>query len=79
DKTTLTDDFSVNDPVKVFFDIRGNEYNDRYYVNLNAWKLEKPNGGGSGSNAPAAGQSSDSSAPEPPPGHFDGQEDDIPF
>ena len=41
DKTTLTDGFSIDDAVKVTFDIRGNEYKERFYVNLNAWKLEK--------------------------------------
>ncbi|MEM7600260.1 MAG: DUF3127 domain-containing protein, partial [Verrucomicrobiota bacterium] len=45
DKTSLTDGLSVGDSVKVNFDIRGNEYNGKYYVNLNAWKVEK--GGGS--------------------------------
>ncbi len=46
DKTSLVDNLSVGEPVKVFFDIRGNEYNGRYYVNLNAWKLEKSGSGG---------------------------------
>lgn len=32
------------DRVKVNFDIRGNEYKERYYVNLSAWKLEKISG-----------------------------------
>ena len=28
------------------FDLRGNEYNEKYYVNLRAWKLEKGQAGG---------------------------------
>ena len=39
DKTSLLDKLSVGDSVKVHFDIRGNEYKGRYYVNLNAWKI----------------------------------------
>ncbi len=84
EKTTLIDDYSVGEPVKVHFDIRGNEYNGRYFVNLNAWKLEKPGGGG----APANDGFSDQSAPpshlsEPPADYGSAQgapsDDDIPF
>lgn len=31
----------VGDVVDVSFNIRGNEYNDKYYVNLQAWKVFK--------------------------------------
>ena len=31
---------TVGDQVKVTFDLRGNEYNGKYYVNLAAWKIE---------------------------------------
>lgn len=46
DKTSLTDKFQVGDEVTVHFDIRGNEYKGKYYVNLNAWRLEKAGAGG---------------------------------
>ncbi len=36
--------FQAGDEVKVEFNIRGNEYNGRYYVNLQAWKIEKSTG-----------------------------------
>ena len=29
------------DTVNVKFDVKGREYNDRYYVDLNAWRVEK--------------------------------------
>ena len=48
EKTAMIDEYQIGEPVKVFFDIRGNEYNGKYYVNLNAWKLEKPGAGGGG-------------------------------
>lgn len=31
----------VGDEVEVSYNIRGNEYNGNYYVNLNAWKVMK--------------------------------------
>jgi len=40
DRTALLDGVMVGDEVTVHFDIRGNEHNDRHYVNLNCWKLE---------------------------------------
>jgi hypothetical protein len=70
----------VDDPVKVTFDIRGNEYKERFYVNLNAWKLE-----GLGSEA-AANPDPGYGDEDAPSGIGDGpdagpevEEDDIPF
>ena len=40
DKVALVSAFKIGDPVKVAFDIRGREWKDNYYVNLNAWKIE---------------------------------------
>jgi single-strand DNA-binding protein len=31
---------NVGDQVKVTFDLKGNEYNGKYYVNLVAWKID---------------------------------------
>lgn len=31
---------SIGDQVSVDFNLRGNEYNGKYYVNLQAWKVE---------------------------------------
>tara|TARA_R110002096_G_scaffold212515_2_gene399983 strand:+ start:119 stop:511 length:393 start_codon:yes stop_codon:yes gene_type:complete len=82
DKTALTDGVQIGDSVKVSFDIRGNEYNDRYYVNLNAWKLEKSGGaatgGGSAQGVGDQGASSGTTA-EPPGGYGQESNDDIPF
>ena len=74
EKTSLTDGFSVGDHVKVHFDIRGREYNGRYFVNLNAWKLEKAGGGGSD----APDDDYPPSTMEEPPGGYE-DNDDIPF
>ena len=40
DKVSLLDNVQSGQLVKVTFDLRGNEYNDRYYVNLTAWRVE---------------------------------------
>lgn len=46
DKCEWLDKFSVGQQVTVSFDIRGNEYNGKYYVNLNCWKIQAGAGGG---------------------------------
>ncbi|CAN5293991.1 hypothetical protein BH23VER1_BH23VER1_12500 [soil metagenome] len=75
EKTSLLDNLSVGDPVTVNFDIRGNEYNGRYFVNLQAWKI---NSGGASKDSAPAGEDGPGNFDEPPPGH--GEEgDDIPF
>lgn len=84
EKTSMIEAFDIGDPVKVYFDIRGNEYKGKYYVNLNAWKLEKPGEGGGqrggGSRKAPAGPYDDGPTTSEPPGGY-GQEsdDDIPF
>ena len=40
EKATVLDSISASDRVKVFFDLRGREYNGRYFNSLIAWKLE---------------------------------------
>ncbi len=52
EKGDLLEAYKVGDSVKVFFDIRGREYNGRYYVDLSLWKLE---GQGAGAAAPKSG------------------------
>ena len=40
DKVSLLDSVSEGQKIKVFFDIRGREYNGRYFNNLVGWKIE---------------------------------------
>ncbi len=40
DKVSLLDNLSEGQEIKVFFDIRGREYNGKYFNNLVGWKLE---------------------------------------
>jgi len=79
DKCKLLDQFSAGQAVNVSFDIRGNEYQGKYYVNLNCWKIQA---GGGSQTASAAGSSDmpdfeNDQAGEPSMDDLRG--DDIPF
>lgn len=41
DRCELADQYQENERIKVFFDLRGREWNGKYFTNLNAWKIEK--------------------------------------
>lgn len=62
DRMSLLDSIAVGSTVTVSFDIRGREYNGRYFNNLNAWKITS--GSGSGGGAQAAATSSATSVPD---------------
>jgi hypothetical protein len=44
DKCSLLDNYAIGNDVKVGINIRGNEYNSKYYVSLNGWRIEKVSG-----------------------------------
>jgi hypothetical protein len=74
DKVSLLDGVSEGQEIKVFFDIRGREYNGRYFNNLVGWRIEALE---QAAPAPAAADDgppmeSDSRASAP-------EDDDIPF
>lgn len=47
EKTSAIDSFKNGDTLKVSFNVRGNEYNGKYYVNLQAWRIETAQNAGS--------------------------------
>ena len=61
DKCAWLDKYAEGQDVTVNFDIRGNEYKEKYYVNLNCWKIQ----GSQAAGAPA--QASNGSDVEPSP------------
>jgi single-stranded DNA-binding protein len=72
DKVSLLDSVQAGQEVTVSFDIRGREYNGRYFNNLNAWKIQTD----------AAAPASDNNPPasdKDVPADFEEYEDDIPF
>jgi hypothetical protein len=74
DKAAILEGVSVGDSVKVTFDLRGNEYKERFYVNLVAWKLEKADGSSADGGGPAPASSMDDTFDNEPD-----ETDDIPF
>ena len=40
DKCDLADNYNEGQQIKVHFDLRGREWNDKYFTNLNAWRIE---------------------------------------
>lgn len=43
DKCGILDKYKVGDEVTIGVNIRGNEYNGKYYVSLNGWKISNSN------------------------------------
>ena len=86
DKCAMLDAFEPGQAVQVSFDIRGNEYNGKYFVNLSAWKIQGAGEGAPPANArsagnPAAGRQA-SAAAEPNMADLRNDndfDDDVPF
>ncbi|MEZ4906821.1 MAG: DUF3127 domain-containing protein [Saprospiraceae bacterium] len=78
DKCDIVDQFETGNEIKVWFDLRGREWNEKYFTNLNAWKIEKVNQDPISEN-PKYEESDfpiDSDMPEEISDNF---EDDLPF
>lgn len=41
DKTSLLNNFSIGDFVKIGINLRGAEWKGRYFANINGWKIDK--------------------------------------
>jgi single-strand DNA-binding protein len=70
DKVDLVAKLKPGAKVKVSFDLRGREWKDNYYVNLNAWKITADSG------SPAA---DDDGAPLPEEPGRSVPDEDVPF
>ena len=44
DKCDVVNNYKEGDVVKVSFDLKGREWNEKYFTNLNAWKIDKVGG-----------------------------------
>ena len=53
DECDKLDSHKVGDTLEVHFNIRGNEYNDKYYINLQCWRIVSV---GAGKGQPATSQ-----------------------
>ena len=87
DKCPVLDDFDLGQDVRVSFDIRGNEYNGKYFVNLACWKLQAADGASKASSPsssePSRRQSPANASSEPSPADLrsdsDFDDDESPF
>ncbi|MEL7162428.1 MAG: DUF3127 domain-containing protein [Bacteroidota bacterium] len=43
DRTAIIDDYNEGDEIKVHFDLRGRQWQEKYFTNLNAWRIESLN------------------------------------
>jgi single-strand DNA-binding protein len=46
DRCSIIDKFNENDELTVFFDLRGREWQGKYFTNLQAWKVEAASASG---------------------------------
>ncbi len=76
DRCALIDDYSEGEQIKVHFDLRGREWQGKYFTNLNAWRLEKPTATAEASAPPPASGEEDFPNANDEPAAFD---DDLPF
>lgn len=66
DRCDIVESHQEGDKLKVFFDLRGREWNEKYFTNLNAWKVEKVSDEVSeGSSAPPVGSDGFDTIQEP--------------
>ncbi|MBO4770967.1 MAG: DUF3127 domain-containing protein [Bacteroidales bacterium] len=76
------DQFQIGEYIKVSFDIRGREYQGKWYNTLNAWKVERPNAAAPQQQAAAPQAAPQQAAPVPPTGPAEQPQqggDDLPF
>jgi len=75
EKVEMLQGLDEGSPVKVSFDIRGREWNDRFFVDLTAWKVEKLSDEGESASAPV-----EVAQPAEDPADYGIEDDeDIPF
>jgi single-strand DNA-binding protein len=78
DRCALLDNYEENEQIKVHFDLRGREWNGKYFTNLNAWRIEKAEDVPAPAVAPTEAGYFPSSADEPSGANAQA-DDDLPF
>lgn len=79
DRCDLIENYKEGDGLKVHFDLRGREWQGKYFTNLNAWKIEAD--GGMGRPTPEENFNQDTPQVSAPESNIDSREDldDLPF
>lgn len=77
DRTGIIDDFNEGDELKVHFDLRGRQWQDKYFTNLNAWRVEAM----AANSAPTGGSAADAPGdfPKADDAPMVEADDDLPF
>ena len=73
DRTDIIDPYSIGEEIKVSFNLKGRKWNDKYFVNVQAWRIERT------SSAQQQGNESPEEFPPPPPPEEDNFMDEAPF
>ena len=73
ERCQMADTFSEGQEINVHFDLRGREWQGKYFTNLNAWRLEPVSG-----QEPVSAEMPDG-FPEEPQEPEAGMDDDLPF
>ncbi|HET6243494.1 MAG: DUF3127 domain-containing protein [Bacteroidetes bacterium] len=73
DKCSLLDRVTPGSEVKVAFNLRGNEFNGKYFVNLQAWKIDAVDASSAQAAAASSGSGESLNGTLPP------ADDDLPF
>ena len=73
DRCALIDNIEEGEKIKVHFDLRGREWQGKYFTNLNAWRIEKA------SEVQAAPVQEDSDFPSVADEPSAEMDDDLPF
>ncbi len=76
DKADILKSFNPGDEVKVSFNLESREYNEKWYTDIRAWKIDPVN-----SNKTDSGKDKKSSSQEEDPfsNNIQGEEEDLPF
>ncbi len=78
DRCSIIDQYEEGDAIKVYFDLRGREWNGKYFTNLNAWRVEKPEATTTAAASQPAGDTSFPTMDDEKSGNSS-FEDDLPF
>ena len=76
DKCSLVDQYNEGDTIRVHFDLRGREWNGKYFTNLNAWRIEAGQQANNSQSTPPASEDFPKAADAP---SMDSVSDDLPF
>lgn len=75
EKAQMLENLNEKDAITVHFNISGREWNDRYFVNLEAWRIDS----GTDASSPTAAVAEDEPVPEDTTDYGVENEDNIPF